>query len=47
MTNDVERITLDLGSQWAAQQRDGAPNRYPERWRDEIGDVADKAYRRP
>ncbi|WP_225804464.1 glutathione S-transferase family protein [Streptomyces sp. NK15101] len=45
VTNDFERITLDLGSQWAAHQRDGAPDLYPEKWRAEIDDVADKVYR--
>ncbi|MFD9048819.1 glutathione S-transferase family protein [Streptomyces zaomyceticus] len=45
VTNDFERITLDLESQWAAHQRDGAPDLCPERWRDEIEDVADKVYR--
>ncbi|GHG41785.1 glutathione S-transferase [Streptomyces zaomyceticus] len=45
VTNGFERITLDLGSRWAAHQRDGAPDLCPERWRDEIEDVADKVYR--
>ncbi|MER5734954.1 glutathione S-transferase C-terminal domain-containing protein [Streptomyces sp. NPDC002262] len=45
VTNDFERITLDLGSQWRAHQRDGAPELYPERWRDEIDEVADAVYR--
>ncbi|MFC9793285.1 glutathione S-transferase family protein [Streptomyces sp. NPDC057695] len=45
VTNDFERITLDLGSQWTAHQRDGAPELYPERLRDEIDDVAGKVYR--
>ncbi len=40
VTNDFERITLDLGGQWRAHQRDGAPDLYPERWRDEIDEVA-------
>ncbi|MEV8590728.1 glutathione S-transferase C-terminal domain-containing protein [Streptomyces sp. NPDC051180] len=45
VTNDFARITLDLGSQWTAHQRDGAPDLYPERWRDEIDDVAEAVYR--
>ncbi|MFC9261407.1 glutathione S-transferase family protein [Streptomyces hydrogenans] len=45
VTNDFERITLDLGSQWRAHQREGAPDLYPERWRDEIDEVADAVYR--
>ncbi|GGR11805.1 glutathione S-transferase [Streptomyces cinereoruber] len=45
VTNDFARITLDLGSQWTAHQREGAPELYPEKWRDEIDDVAEKVYR--
>ncbi|MFE6228023.1 MULTISPECIES: glutathione S-transferase C-terminal domain-containing protein [unclassified Streptomyces] len=45
VTNDFEQITLDLGSEWTAHQRDGAPELYPERWRDEIDEVAGAVYR--
>nr|WP_260462044.1 glutathione S-transferase C-terminal domain-containing protein [Streptomyces lateritius] len=45
VTNDFARITLDLGSQWAAHRRDGAPDLYPEPWRDEIDEVAEDVYR--
>ncbi|MFF4172222.1 glutathione S-transferase family protein [Streptomyces sp. NPDC001744] len=45
VTNDFARITLDLGSEWTAYQRDGAPDLYPEKWRDEIDDVAEKVFR--
>ncbi|MFI8915730.1 glutathione S-transferase family protein [Streptomyces sp. NPDC053513] len=44
VTNDFARITLDLGQEWAAHQRDGAPDLYPERLRDEIDDVAEKVF---
>jgi putative glutathione S-transferase len=44
VTNDFAQITLDLGHEWAAHQRDGAPELYPEKWRDEIDDVAEKVF---
>ncbi|MFC8276831.1 glutathione S-transferase family protein [Streptomyces sp. NPDC057271] len=44
VTNDFEQITLDLGHEWSAHQRDGAPELYPEERRDEIDDVADKIF---
>ncbi|MFF9912378.1 glutathione S-transferase family protein [Streptomyces sp. NPDC013457] len=44
VTNDFEQITLDLGHEWAAHQREGAPELYPEARRDEIDDVADKVF---
>ncbi|MEU9862470.1 glutathione S-transferase C-terminal domain-containing protein [Streptomyces sp. NPDC047971] len=44
VTNDFVQMTLDLGQEWAAHQRDGAPDLYPEKWRDEIDDVADKVF---
>lgn len=44
VTNDFAQITLDLGHEWAAHQRDGAPDLYPEERRDEIDDVADKVF---
>jgi putative glutathione S-transferase len=39
VTNDFAQITLDLGAEWAAYQREGAPQLYPERLRDEIDQV--------
>ncbi|MFJ9808655.1 glutathione S-transferase family protein [Streptomyces sp. NPDC101158] len=44
VTNDFARMTLDLGREWRAHQRDGAPDLYPERLRDEIDDVAEKVF---
>ena len=45
VTNDFHRITLDFGSQWTAYHRDGAPDLYPEPWRDEIDEVMARVYR--
>ncbi|MER7171704.1 glutathione S-transferase family protein [Streptomyces mesophilus] len=44
VTNDFAQITLDFGSEWAAHHRDGAPDLYPEKLRDEIDDVAAKVF---
>ncbi|MFI8965781.1 glutathione S-transferase family protein [Streptomyces sp. NPDC053493] len=45
VTNDFAQMTIDLGHEWAAHQRDGAPDLYPEKLRDEIDDVAAKVFR--
>lgn len=42
VTNDFKQITVDLSLEWGAYHRDGAPELYPERLRDEIEDVAEK-----
>jgi putative glutathione S-transferase len=39
VTNDYPQITLDMSTEWTAHHRPGAPELYPERWRDEINDV--------
>ncbi|MFD9033224.1 glutathione S-transferase family protein [Streptomyces sp. NPDC059567] len=44
VTNDFAQMTLDLGREWSAHQRAGAPDLYPEKRRDEIDDVADKVF---
>jgi putative glutathione S-transferase len=44
VTNDVHQITLDLGTEWTAYQREGAPDLYPERHRDEIDEVMQVVY---
>jgi putative glutathione S-transferase len=44
VTNDFAQITLDLSTQWTAHHRDGAPDLYPERLRDEIDAVAHRVY---
>ena len=44
VTNDFPQITLDLSTQWRAHHRDGAPDLYPERLRDEIDAVMDRVF---
>ncbi|WP_455353879.1 glutathione S-transferase family protein [Streptomyces sp. SYSU K217416] len=45
VTNDFQRITLDFATEWTALHRDGAPDLYPERLRDEIDDVMEGVFR--
>ncbi|WP_037361679.1 glutathione S-transferase family protein [Amycolatopsis orientalis] len=45
VTNDFKQITVDFSLEWTAYHRDGAPELYPERLRDEIEDVAEKVFR--
>lgn len=44
VTNDFARMTLDMSTEWTAHHRDGAPELYPEKLRDEIDDVAQKVF---
>ncbi|MFF0200732.1 glutathione S-transferase family protein [Streptomyces sp. NPDC005017] len=44
VTNDFQRITLDLATEWTALHRDGAPDLYPERRREEIDEVMAGVY---
>lgn len=44
VTNDYQRITLDLATEWRALHRDGAPDLYPEPLRDEIDAVMAEVY---
>ncbi|WP_369174642.1 glutathione S-transferase family protein [Streptomyces sp. R28] len=39
VTNDYQRITLDLATEWTALHREGAPDLYPKARRDEIDAV--------
>ncbi|WP_020670616.1 glutathione S-transferase family protein [Amycolatopsis nigrescens] len=39
VTNDYPQITLDFATEWTAHQREGAPDLYPERHRDEIDEI--------
>jgi putative glutathione S-transferase len=39
VTNDFAQITLDLSTEWREHHRQGAPDLYPERHRDEIDEV--------
>ncbi|EOM77364.1 glutathione-dependent reductase [Rhodococcus rhodnii] len=45
VTNDFNRITLDFETEWTQFHRDGAPDLYPERLRDEIDTVARRVFR--
>lgn len=44
ITNDFAQITLDFSTQWSAHHREGAPQLYPDRLRDEIDEVAQRIY---
>jgi len=45
VTNDFARLTLDLSTEWVDHHREGAPDLYPERHRDEIDEVMEWVYR--
>ncbi|MFJ9738515.1 glutathione S-transferase family protein [Streptomyces sp. NPDC101166] len=44
VTNDYQRVTLDLATEWTALHRTGAPVLYPEARRDEIDAVMAEVY---
>ncbi|MEV7982456.1 glutathione S-transferase C-terminal domain-containing protein [Streptomyces sp. NPDC086519] len=44
VTNDYQRLTLDLATEWTALHREGAPDLYPARHRDEIDVVTAEVY---
>ncbi|MEW2398831.1 glutathione S-transferase C-terminal domain-containing protein [Streptomyces sp. NPDC046862] len=44
VTNDYQRITLDLATEWTELHRDGAPDLYPAALRDEIDEVMADVY---
>ncbi|MDT9695758.1 glutathione S-transferase C-terminal domain-containing protein [Streptomyces sp. P17] len=44
VTNDYQRITLDLATEWTALHRDGAPDLYPRELRSEIDTVMAEVY---
>jgi putative glutathione S-transferase len=44
VTNDFAQITLDFSTEWTAYHRDGAPDLYPERLRDEMDEVMQRIY---
>ncbi|MET9972855.1 glutathione S-transferase C-terminal domain-containing protein, partial [Streptomyces sp. NPDC006356] len=44
VTNDYQRITLDLATEWTGLHREGAPDLYPEPLRDEIDVVMAEVY---
>ncbi|MET1073064.1 MAG: glutathione S-transferase C-terminal domain-containing protein [Umezawaea sp.] len=45
VTNDYDQLTLDLGSEWKALHREGAPDLYPVALRDGIDELNDYVYR--
>ncbi|RDG39109.1 glutathione S-transferase family protein [Streptomyces corynorhini] len=45
VTNDYQRITLDLATEWTALHRPGAPDLYPEPLRAEIDEVMEGVFR--
>lgn len=45
VTNDFQRITLDLATEWTALHRPGAPDLYPVALRDELDEVMAEVYR--
>ncbi|MCU1499436.1 MAG: hypothetical protein JWM47_3389 [Acidimicrobiales bacterium] len=45
VTNDYPQITLDLSTEWKDLHREGAPDLYPEAWRDEMEEVMALVYR--
>ncbi|MEU0254877.1 glutathione S-transferase C-terminal domain-containing protein [Streptomyces sp. NPDC006184] len=45
VTNDYQRITLDLATEWAALHRAGAPDLYPAALRAEIDEVMAEVYK--
>jgi hypothetical protein len=46
VSNDYPQITLDFATEWTAHFRDGAPDLYPERLREEIHGVRATQFRR-
>jgi putative glutathione S-transferase len=44
VTNDYQRITLDLATEWPDLHREGAPDLYPEALREEIDTVMDEVF---
>jgi putative glutathione S-transferase len=44
VTNDFAQMTLDFSTEWTAHHRDGAPDLYPERLRDEMAEVMQRVY---
>ncbi|MDQ3404492.1 MAG: glutathione S-transferase C-terminal domain-containing protein [Actinomycetota bacterium] len=44
VSNDFDQLTIDLGTEWGAYQRPGAPVLYPQRRRDEIDAINTAVY---
>src|SRR5690606_38322851 len=45
VTNDYQRLTLDLETEWTAYHREGAPDLYPEHLREEIDQINADVFR--
>ncbi|MEX2280321.1 MAG: glutathione S-transferase C-terminal domain-containing protein, partial [Acidimicrobiia bacterium] len=45
VTNAFAQMTIDFSTEWTAHHRDGAPDLYPERLRDEIDAIDEVVYR--
>lgn len=44
VTNNFAQMTLDFSTQWREFHREGAPDLYPQAWRDEIDTVNKRVY---
>ncbi|MGY1683843.1 glutathione S-transferase family protein [Geodermatophilus sp. SYSU D01176] len=44
VTNDFLQMTLDFSTEWTRFHRDGAPDLYPEKLRDEMDEVMERVY---
>ena len=44
VTNDFPQMTLDLSLEWSTFHREGAPDLYPQAWRDEIDELSAWVY---
>ncbi|MCZ4552934.1 glutathione S-transferase family protein [Gordonia rubripertincta] len=45
VTNEFRQMTLDFSTEWVDHHREGAPDLYPERRREEIDDVIDVIFK--
>lgn len=45
VTNDFAQMTLDLNREWREHAREGAPDLYPEHWRDQIDEVNARVFK--
>lgn len=45
VTNDFDRLSLDLATEWEGLVREGAPDLYPEALREEIEEIGARVYR--
>lgn len=45
VSNDYPQITLDFSTEWTAHHRPGAPDLYPDKYREEIDEINQAVYR--